>query len=662
MTKEEIIAFIKENTTKKSISFKSINKLISENSLSEELIDFFYAYLKENDITLESDKDSYEYDLINSEVEDIMSLYFNDLKKWPVLSEQEEKNVLQAVKLKDKNAIETLINSNLRLVIYIANKVSKKYHLSSLTLLDLIQEGNIGLMKAVEKYDISKGFRFSTYATIWVRQAMSRAITNEDKMIRSPEHFVWKAYNINKFISNYFEQHAKNPTVEEIVKGTNESKEDVIKILQNQSYWVSLNSPINDEDKNSELGDFIHDSSSIKTGLIEKQEIQEKLKKIIKQIYLTNDKFDKEGNLISYGTSSFNDKEKELIKRFGIEYSLINTENFKMIKKIEKLERESEFLNILQERLKGIKKDLSKELLGTKIRRGKTKGYKKNGIIAKKKQYIINMNLQSILNPDKEFNDINEIVIQVINENKELFEKYKNEYNMIINENKKTILDIVKEGNINQLNNKINKLNKNQRIKNIIIDLCDEYINKIKELLTEFGINETRINNDIKVINNQIDIFNYDFEKISDLSDLYKALNDIVNDMVIHLQKKEKLPKHYLMRLVFYHNNKLKNISSLDIDFNPTSNDYVKNHLLYKEAIQSLRESDIIIKRLGLYTYDGKYTLEDLKDEYHITKERIRQIQKSGFSKIKKKSKNSGIGTDLFEEEYVPYEIINKIM
>lgn len=188
---------------------------------------------------------------------DSVGYYLKQAGATPLLSEKEEIRLAARIAQGDEYAKEKLICSNLRLVVSLAKKHVSYTH--SLTLLDLIQEGNIGLMKAVDGYDHTLGFRFSTYATWWIRQAIARGIADQDRTIRLPVHFgeearkVWQA-------SQQLSQKQDTVTSEDLADATGFAPERVAQILQSTAPTVSLDTPIGD-DGSSQLGDFVEDQN-----------------------------------------------------------------------------------------------------------------------------------------------------------------------------------------------------------------------------------------------------------------------------------------------------------------------------------------------------------------------------------------------------------------
>ena len=190
----------------------------------------------------------------SAKVNDPVRMYLKEIGEVPLLSNEEEKELAIAVENGDLEAKQRLAEANLRLVVSIA----KRYVGRGMQFLDLIQEGNMGLMKAVDKFDYSKGFKFSTYATWWIRQAITRAIADQARTIRIPVHMV---ETINKLVReqrNLLQELGQDPTPEQIAERMDMTPDKVREILKIAQEPVSLETPIGEED-DSHLGDFIED-------------------------------------------------------------------------------------------------------------------------------------------------------------------------------------------------------------------------------------------------------------------------------------------------------------------------------------------------------------------------------------------------------------------
>lgn len=189
-------------------------------------------------------------------LEDPVRMYLKEIGKVPLLSSDEEIELAKRMEDGDELARARLAEANLRLVVSIA----KKYLGRGLLFLDLIQEGNLGLIKAVEKFDYRKGYKFSTYATWWIRQAITRAIAEQARTIRIPVHMVETINRVTRVSRQMMQELGREPSVEEIAEEMNLSEEKVREILKVAQEPVSLESPVGEEE-DSHLGDFIQDEN-----------------------------------------------------------------------------------------------------------------------------------------------------------------------------------------------------------------------------------------------------------------------------------------------------------------------------------------------------------------------------------------------------------------
>ncbi|MCH5300683.1 MAG: RNA polymerase sigma factor RpoD [Ruminococcus sp.] len=216
--------------------------------------------VKLDDISIEitGDKDSSSADYIESiAIDDPVKVYLKEIGRVPLLTPDEE--IELAIRIKDGNvdAKKRLSEANLRLVVSIA----KRYLGRGMQFLDLIQEGNLGLIKAVEKFDYTKGFKFSTYATWWIRQAITRAIADQARTIRIPVHMVETINKVKKVSSQLLHQNGHEPSAEEISEEIDMPVEKVREIMRVAQEPVSLETPIGEEE-DSHLGDFIPDNDA----------------------------------------------------------------------------------------------------------------------------------------------------------------------------------------------------------------------------------------------------------------------------------------------------------------------------------------------------------------------------------------------------------------
>ena len=191
----------------------------------------------------------------NSQVNDSFRMYLNDIER-PILSEELEKVLLIEIKKGNKDARQLFIESNLRLVV----SVAKKYTLSNLELLDLIQEGNIGLIKAVDRFDLSQNLRFSTYAVYWIKQAIVRALKNKSRSIRIPVYLQDSFSNFQKVYISLSEQLGRRPTYQEIAENMQISlfqAESLVKLISGEHNIISLDDHINNDDEHSDYNSLL---------------------------------------------------------------------------------------------------------------------------------------------------------------------------------------------------------------------------------------------------------------------------------------------------------------------------------------------------------------------------------------------------------------------
>lgn len=184
-----------------------------------------------------------------SDIGDSMDMYLNRIGKWPLLEAEEERDLARRAKLGDERAKRKLVESNLKLVV----SVAKVYSRSGLPLPDLIQEGNIGLIKAVDSFDPEKGFRFSTYAVAWIRQAITRAIERQGRAIRVPSYIIQSIRKLHKAGTSFTNDSGREPTIDELSEVAQLPREKVMRLLEASEALVSLDEGVKDDGSTSLL-------------------------------------------------------------------------------------------------------------------------------------------------------------------------------------------------------------------------------------------------------------------------------------------------------------------------------------------------------------------------------------------------------------------------
>lgn len=227
--------------------------------MTKDLEDILAQLTQEGIEVVSEEEENMELLLSDISPEDPVKMYLRDIGKTPLLSAEQEIELSKKIADGDEAAKKLLCEANLRLVVSIAKRYAGK---SGMQFLDLIQEGNLGLLKAVEKFDYRKGFRFSTYATWWIRQHITRAIADQARTIRIPVHMVETINKINKISKKMMQSLGREPTLEELSLQLEMPEEKIVEIQKIALDPISLESPVGEEE-DSKILDFIEDESSL---------------------------------------------------------------------------------------------------------------------------------------------------------------------------------------------------------------------------------------------------------------------------------------------------------------------------------------------------------------------------------------------------------------
>ncbi|MFR1519402.1 MAG: RNA polymerase sigma factor RpoD [Clostridia bacterium] len=264
-----IIGLFERGKIKGALTFDEINSVLDESDLESDIIDKVYEVAERVGINIVGDFESVPEDNGKQYAEDLETLaegvgledhvrmYLKEIGKVPLLTAEEEVELAIRIENGDEAAKDRLNEANLRLVVSIA----KRYVGKGMQFLDLIQEGNLGLLKAVEKFDYRKGYKFSTYATWWIRQAITRAIADQARTIRIPVHMVETIHKLGRISRQLSQELGKDPTPEQIAQEMNMPVDKVREIMKISQDPVSLETPVGEEE-DSHIGDFIPDDDA----------------------------------------------------------------------------------------------------------------------------------------------------------------------------------------------------------------------------------------------------------------------------------------------------------------------------------------------------------------------------------------------------------------
>jgi RNA polymerase primary sigma factor len=256
---DRLQALLEQGEEAGCLNLSAVNEFLQEADLDEEQVEGFFEQLEERHIPLTDDcarPDSDHSTYVNGDLAvattDALQLFLNEAGRYKLLTAQEEVELAKRIERGDKQAKDLMINSNLRLVVSIA----KKYQGHGISLLDLIQEGIIGLIRAVEKFDWRRGYKFSTYATWWIRQAVARALADKARTIRMPVHIVERMQKMNRAERTLWMELGREPTLEEIAEEASLPVEQAREVKAAARASASLDQPVG-EQEDAVFGDFV---------------------------------------------------------------------------------------------------------------------------------------------------------------------------------------------------------------------------------------------------------------------------------------------------------------------------------------------------------------------------------------------------------------------
>lgn len=239
-----------------------------------------------------------------------LNSYFKDVSRQPMISQEEEIELTKKIKEGNEVAVKKLVEANLRFVI----SVAKQYQNKGLALVDLIQEGNLGLLEAARKFDETRGFRFISYAVWWIRQAIIKALSDQCRTIRVPANQIVCMNKINKAIEQFEQQHGRKPSTEELEELTNIDYDKICLAMSAMNRSVSLESPIKDEDASCLL-DIIPNDGAVSTDTeVSKNDLSNEIERILSKLSYR----DRDILRMSFGIGMNPMTNEEIARRFGI--------------------------------------------------------------------------------------------------------------------------------------------------------------------------------------------------------------------------------------------------------------------------------------------------------------------------------------------------------
>ncbi len=257
-TTAQIEALLDRGEEQGCLDLKEVGQLIQTLELEDEDVESLYDRIESRGIDMNDDcgRDTVDVTYVNgdlvSSTTDALQLFLNEVGRYPLLTAEEEVELSKRIERGDKEAKDRMVNSNLRLVVSIA----KKYQGHGLSLLDLIQEGIIGLIRAVEKFDWRRGYKFSTYATWWIRQAVQRGVANKARTIRIPVHIVEREQRIARAERDLAAKHEREPTDQEVAKAAKLSVKQVREVRGAARAVTSLDKPVGNGEGGAAFGDL----------------------------------------------------------------------------------------------------------------------------------------------------------------------------------------------------------------------------------------------------------------------------------------------------------------------------------------------------------------------------------------------------------------------
>ena len=315
---------------------------LNKNNIDDDIQDYEELSHKENeqdDIVYQVQEPKIAENLKTINSDDSVKIYLQQIGKIPLLKGDKEIEIAKRIKENnDEKSKQILVNSNLRLVV----SITKKYIGRGLSFLDLIQEGNLGLIKAAERFDYTKGYKFSTYATWWIQQAITRAIADKSRLIRLPVHMIETLNKIRKTSTDLSVELGRMPTKDEIAYRLGITVSKLGQLISQAQETVSIETPTNQKEESSILGDFIVDEESISPDVkVTQENMFGDIRKILNQLSPK----ERDVLIMRYGLNEDGQKKtlEEIGNRYGVSRERIRQIENRAISKLKKLCKNNNF-------------------------------------------------------------------------------------------------------------------------------------------------------------------------------------------------------------------------------------------------------------------------------------------------------------------------------
>lgn len=600
---KDIKSYIKEKIVcvngKKKLNLSVLDELVSDEDNYAQILDAFYDVVNEEGAEVVENYSNLleDYDLSN--IDNDIKYYLNLISIYPLLTPEEEIDLFTRYNNGEVDLKNKLILSNLRWVVSIA----KHYSGFGVDFLDLIQDGTLGLIKAVDEFDVTKGYKFSTYSYHWIRQSIQRGISTKSGIIRLPESIRREISKLKKVQEKFMREKGREATISELVDILEYPKEKVICLLSSSIGSISLDVPVG-EDEDITIGDLLPDSYNAYSNF-EDMDFSDYLRKIIDKQYLTSDitNYDKDTNARVFikGTESLAEEHRKALLDLCKEYQKVLNLRIKYCYMKKDIFKNTKMMKPI---IKEITKDVDDPI----------------------EKLVYKRIANSCIIDEKDRNEV-KWLDKYLSKHEEEYSKYLERLKELDKERDILIEEIVNGEEASRINDKVNEIVLFDEIRKIY----EANITYIRRCAVLHLICSKHSRNDSERIVEFIEKrFRVDPPEIYSIENCEKKQYDYTNSFVEAFQKYNLVSNNELTKFV----NDYKNIKNIVLT-KSCDDSFLDNCARYQDQMKNLRIRDILYKRLGLGVQTN--TLIELGDEYNITRERIRQIETKEIRVLRKK-------------------------